>query len=69
MIVRSKRGVFIRMFSSALASQALLSATSFLVGLLLIRRTTDLQYGYYILVAGAILLATSLQASFIALRD
>jgi len=60
------RGVFVRMFSSALASQALLSAASFGVALLLIRYTSDLQYGYYILVSGAIILAVSLQNSFIA---
>lgn len=62
----SKRGAFMRLFSSALASQATLSATSFAVGLLLIRGSSDLQYGYYILVSGAILLACSLQNAFIA---
>jgi O-antigen/teichoic acid export membrane protein len=59
------RSAFMRMFSSALASQAVLSATSFLVGLLLIRRSSDLQYGYYVLISGAILLAASLQNAFI----
>lgn len=59
-------GAFLRMFSSALASQALLSAVSFGIAILLIRRTSDLQYGYFILVTGAILLAASLQNSFIA---
>lgn len=54
-----------RMFSSALASQAVLSAASLLAGLLLIRRSSDLQYGYYILVSGAIVLAASLQSAFI----
>ena len=62
----ASRGVFVRMFSSALASQGVLSGASFMVGLLLIRRTSDLQYGYYILVTSAILLVTSLQYSFIA---
>lgn len=61
-----QRGLFVRMFSSALASQVVLSAASFAVGLMLIRRTSDLQYGYYVLVAGVLLLATSLQNSFIA---
>jgi O-antigen/teichoic acid export membrane protein len=56
---------FVRMFSSALASQALLSATNFLVGLLLIRHTSDLEYGSYMLVLGAIVLAVSLQNAFI----
>lgn len=58
-------GRFVRMFSSALASQALLSATNFLVGLLLIRHTSDLEYGSYMLVLGAIVLAVSLQSAFI----
>lgn len=66
MIDRDRRGAVMRMFSSALGSQAVLSATSFAVGLLLIRRTSDLQYGYYILVSGAIILASSLQNAFIA---
>ena len=55
----------VRLFSSALASQAVLSVGSFSVGLLLIRRSSDLQYGYFILVSGAIILAVSLQGSFI----
>ena len=60
------RGVLLRMFSSALASQVVLSGASFGVALLLIRQTSDLQYGYYILVMGLVLLACSLQSSFIA---
>jgi O-antigen/teichoic acid export membrane protein len=66
MIDGAARIAFLRMFSSALASQVVLSATSFLVGLLLIRRSSDLQYGYYILVSGGIILACSLQNAFIA---
>lgn len=62
----ARHSAFVRMFSSALASQAVLSATSFAVGLLLIRHTSDLQYGYYILVSGAIILVTSLQNAYIA---
>jgi O-antigen/teichoic acid export membrane protein len=58
--------MFMRMFSSALASQVVLSAASFGVALLLIRRTSDLQYAYFILATGAIMLAVSLQNSFIA---
>jgi hypothetical protein len=48
---------FLRLFSSALASQALLSATSFALGLLLIRYTSDHEYGSYALVLGAVVLA------------
>jgi O-antigen/teichoic acid export membrane protein len=61
-----RRGMLMRMFSSALTSQVLLSGASFAVALLLIRLTSDLQYGYFILVVGAIMLAVSLQNSFIA---
>ena len=60
----ARRLVFARMFSSAVLSQALLSAVNFAVGLILIRRSSDLQYGAYILASGAILLAVSLQNAF-----
>lgn len=59
------RAVFVRMFSGAVAIQAMLSASSFAVGLLLVRRTSNAQYGYYVLITSAILLATSVQWSFI----
>jgi O-antigen/teichoic acid export membrane protein len=58
-------GLFVRMFGSAVITQALLSAASFAVGLILIRRTSDLQYGYYVLLTNAVLLTVMLQASFI----
>ena len=53
------------LLGSALASQAVLSAISFVVGLLLIRHTRDAEYGAFVLVSGAIILATSLQSAFI----
>jgi O-antigen/teichoic acid export membrane protein len=53
-----------RMFSSAVFAQALLSAANLLVSLILIRETADAQYGYYILVFGAIMLLVSLQNAF-----
>jgi len=59
-----QHGVFVRMFSSAVISQTALSGASFLIGLLLIRHTSDTQYGLYVLVTSAILLLTSLQSSF-----
>lgn len=59
-----RHGVFVRMFSSAVMSQTVLSAASFLIGLLLIRQTSDTQYGLYVLVANAVLLVTSLQSAF-----
>jgi O-antigen/teichoic acid export membrane protein len=55
----------IRAFGLGLTMQALLSASNFAVGLILIRRTNDLQYSYYILATNALLLLTSLQTSFI----
>jgi len=61
--LRGARGL-LRMFSSAVISQALLSAASLIVGLILIRRSTDLQYGYYILAVNSLMLLTSLQNSF-----
>ena len=61
---RRRHFAFARLLSSAVVSQALLSAASFAIGLMLIRRTSDLQYGYYILASSAILLLVSLQNAF-----
>ena len=62
---RSRRHfAFARLLSTAVISQALLSAASFAVGLILIRSTTDVQYGYYVLASNAILLLVSLQTGF-----
>jgi O-antigen/teichoic acid export membrane protein len=61
----ARGGAFLRLFSSGVAMQALLSAANFGVGLLLIRYTSDAQYGSYILVYNAVLLLTSLQNAFI----
>ena len=58
-------GAFVRMFSSTVANQAILSASNLLVGLILIRATADVQYGYYILAVNSILLLNSLQAAFL----
>jgi O-antigen/teichoic acid export membrane protein len=55
----------IRTFGTGLIMQALLSGANFAVGLILIRRTSDLQYSYYILATNALLLLTALQTSFI----
>jgi O-antigen/teichoic acid export membrane protein len=55
----------LRTFGMGLAIQALLSASNFAVGLILIRRTSDLQYSYYILATNALLLLTALQTSFV----
>jgi len=53
------------MLSGGVAVQAILSAANFIVGLLLIRRSPDAQYGYYVLIATAVLLSTTLQGAFI----
>lgn len=59
------RGLFVRMFSGAVIDQALLSAGSLAVGLLLIRHASELQYGYFVLVTSILMLMASLQSSFI----
>ena len=51
--------------SGAVGVQVMMSASNFLVGLLLIRRTSDAEYGYYILMSTAVLLSTTVQGSFI----
>jgi O-antigen/teichoic acid export membrane protein len=55
----------LRTFGMGLTMQALLSGANFAVGLILIRRTSDLQYSYYILATNALLLLTAMQTAFI----
>ncbi|MFL6604069.1 MAG: lipopolysaccharide biosynthesis protein [Steroidobacteraceae bacterium] len=55
----------IRTFGMGLTMQALLSGANFAVGLILIRRTSDLQYSYYVLATNALLLLTAMQTAFI----
>lgn len=55
----------VRTFGIGLTIQAILSVANFLAGLILLRRSSDLQYSYYILASSALLLLTSLQTSFI----
>ena len=54
-----------RIFGSSVADQAMLSAANLLIGLILIRYATDTQYGYYVLAFNAMMLATTLQGTFI----
>jgi O-antigen/teichoic acid export membrane protein len=61
---KHRRLAFARLLSSAVVSQALLSAASFAIGLILIRSTTDHQYGYFVLASNAVLLLVSLQNAF-----
>jgi O-antigen/teichoic acid export membrane protein len=63
--LRLESTAFLRMIGSAITVQALLSAASFLVGIILIRYNTGTEYGYYVLVTNAVLLMTILQNAFI----
>ncbi len=65
MIDFGRHGFFVRMFSSAILMQALLSGANLCVGMLLIRHTTNAQYGYYVLISISILLLTSIQNAYI----
>ena len=53
------------MFGSAVAMQALISATNLVIGLVLIRRTAAEDYGLFVLVTAASLLLCTLQGAFI----
>jgi O-antigen/teichoic acid export membrane protein len=61
----ASRFALARVVSGAVLSQALLSAASLGVGLVLLRGVADDQYGLYILASGAILLLSSLQNAFL----
>ena len=54
-----------RRFGLAIINQALLSATSFVVAFLLIRRTTDAAYASFVLVQTAVILLVSAQMSWV----
>jgi O-antigen/teichoic acid export membrane protein len=56
----------LRLFSAAIIDQVVLSAASFAVGFVLIRYTSDFDYGVYVLIQSAILLLCSTQGSWIA---
>jgi len=63
--VTRSRASLMRIFGSSVADQAMLSAANLLIGLILIRYATDTQYGYYVLAFNAMMLATTLQGTFI----
>ncbi len=54
----------LRLFSTAVIDQVLLSGSNLLVGLLLIRFTTDSDYALYVLVQSALLLVVSAQGAW-----
>src|SRR5262245_20817400 len=58
-------GTFARKLSSAVVVQALLSAGNLAIGLILIRFSSDAQYGYYVLVFNSLMLITQAQTQFI----
>lgn len=62
---RLMQSKLLRLFSSAVIDQAILSASSLIVGLLLIRHGTTDDYGYYVLAQSAVLLMTSAQGAWI----
>jgi O-antigen/teichoic acid export membrane protein len=61
----SRHLAFARLFSSAVLSQALLSAANFAAGMLLLRNANAGEYGYYVLAFNGILLLVSLQGAFL----
>ena len=60
-----RSAAFVKLFSSAIIIQGLLSATNLFVGLVLIRRTSDYEYGTYVLVNNALALLTLMQTAYI----
>lgn len=56
---------WLRLLGGAVAGQALLSAASLLAGVLLLRATSNEQYGLYVLTASAILLVCALQSAYL----
>jgi O-antigen/teichoic acid export membrane protein len=64
-VMTGSRASLMRIFGSSVADQAMLSAANLLIGLILIRHATDSQYGYYVLAFNAMMLATTLQGTFI----
>ncbi len=56
----------VHFFGTGVIDQMLLSGANFLVGLAMIRYTTDTDYGQFVLVQSAILLLTSAQSAWLA---
>ena len=58
-------GRVLGLFSSSIVDQIVLSAANFFVGYMLIRQTSDVDYGLFVLVQSAILLAVSAQNAWL----
>lgn len=59
------KGGLLRFFSLGVIDQALLSLTNFLVGLLMLRRTDDVDYGLFVLATSTFLLLVGVQNSVV----
>jgi O-antigen/teichoic acid export membrane protein len=62
---RVARGRLFKQFSTTVVDQVLLSGANFWVGFLLIRRTSDFDYGMFVLVQSAIALLISAQTAWL----
>lgn len=59
------KGGLLRFFSLGVIDQALLSLTNFMVGLLMLRRTDDVDYGLFVLATSTFLLLVGVQNSVV----
>ena len=59
-------GQMVHMFGTGVIDQVLLSGANFLVGFAMIRFTSDVDYGQFVLVQSAVLLLTSAQSAWLA---
>jgi len=64
-VARPARSGLLRQFSTTVIDQVVLSGANFLVGLLLIRQTSDMDYGLFVLVQSAITLLISGQMAWL----
>lgn len=64
-VARPARSGLLRQFSTTVVDQVVLSGANFLVGLLLIRQTSDMDYGLFVLVQSAITLLMSGQMAWL----
>jgi len=55
----------LRFFSSAVIDQAVLSAANLIIGLLLFRHSSDVEYGHFVLANVAIMLLISVQGAYV----
>jgi O-antigen/teichoic acid export membrane protein len=63
--IAKSRPALLRLFGSGVVDQALLSAASFAVGLILIRYSSSADYGQYVLIQAAVLFLVTLQSAWV----